>query len=323
MFKAGLTCWVVTAFLTEIGNKVNERESAMRIVSTALFLAAFTTALQVSGVSAGPVTPTSAVKNTSPMILSIVPSQAEPGSLVTLALTQLPDDMTLLLGGEEISWKAIDKRRVSFILNAKTKPGQYSLSVRPGNGPTRSYAFTVIPIKPVALSISPDRITSCAGDEVREVTVTGRNFTATSQLLFDGAIIRSRILPPDIIRFTAPSARGGLHQVAIKNGDMTTTALGLSIITAPEISAVTIGNDYVSSYELMIEGDNFQQTSTLLVNGTRIDTAGTLQGERLVYIDCTKIIYQRRPYSSTPKELRLQVVNPDGEASRTVLVSAP
>lgn len=263
------------------------------------------------------------IKSSSPMVLSIVPSQAEPGSMVSLSLTKVPDGMKLMLGGEEVPWKFVDERRINFTISPKTQPGQYSLSVHTENGITRSYSFTVIPLRPVAVSISPDRITSCVSNEVREVTVNGRNFTASSQLLFDGAIIRSRTIPPDTIHFTAPPTRGGLHKIAVKNGDQTTTPLGLSIISAPEISAVSIGADHVSSYELTIEGDNFQQTSALLVNGVRVDTAGSLQGELLVYVDCTKLIYQRRPYSSTPRKLRLQVINPDGEASKTIVVSAP
>lgn len=264
-----------------------------------------------------------AAKSNDLAVFSIVPSQAEPGSQVTLTLTNVQDGMTLLLGGSEVSWRALDDRRVSFTIDPQTPPGQHSLSVRATNGTARSYSFTVVPLKPVAVSISPDRITSCSGGSTREVTVTGRNFGPTSQLLFDGAIIRSRVSPPDTVRFTAPATRGGLHQVAVKNNDLTTTPLGLVILTAPEITAVTTGNNYVNSYELVLEGDNFQQTSALLVNGSRIDTGGNLKGERLQVINCTRMVYLRQPYSSTLNELRLQVVNPDGEASQTVIVAAP
>lgn len=256
-------------------------------------------------------------------VFSIVPSQAEPGSQVMLTLTSIQDGMTLLLSGSQVPWRVLDERRIVFIVDPDTAAGQHSLTVRAEDGTTRSYAFTVVPLKPVALSITPDRLTSCAGSDAREIMVTGRNFVPSSQLLFNGAVIRSRFIASDRIRFTVPTTRSGLHQVAVKNGDHATTPLGLTIITAPEITAVTIGTDQVNSYELVIEGNNFQQTSALLVNGTRIDTAGTLQGERLFVVDCTRMIYRRLPYSSTPKELRLQVVNPTGETSQTVTVAAP
>jgi hypothetical protein len=256
-------------------------------------------------------------------VFSIVPSQAEPGSQVIVSLTSIQDGMDLLLSGSEVSWRALDDRRITFTIDPETPPGQHSLSVRGRDGTTRSYAFSVVPLKPVAVSIAPDRITSCADNDAREITLTGRNFLPSSQLLFDGAVIRSHVLTTDRIRFTAPVTRGGLHQVAVKNGEYTTTPLGLAIITAPELTNVSIGTDQVNSYELLISGSNFQQTSALLVNGTRIDTAGTPQGEQLHVLDCTRMVYRRLPYSSTPKELRLQVVNPTGETSQTVTVSAP
>lgn len=279
--------------------------------------------LQLTTAFAAPPVPRNTTRAGGLAVFSIVPSQAEPGSPVTLTVSSIPDEMVLLLSGDPIPWRALDERRISFVIPRQTPPGQHSLAVRTADGATRSYAFTVAPLKPVAISIDPDRITSCVGEGSREVTVTGRNFGPGSQLLFDGAIIRSRYLAPDSIRFTAPATRGGLHQVAVKNNELTTTPLGLSIITAPEITAVTIGADQVNSYELLIDGDNFQQTSALLVNGSRIDTAGTLQGERLFVVNCTRMIYRRLPYSSTPKELRLQAVNPDGATSQTVIVSAP
>ena len=256
-------------------------------------------------------------------VFSIVPSQAEPGSQVILTLTSIQNGMRVFFSGSELAWQALDGRRISFIIAPQAPPGQHSLTVRSTDGTTRSYSFTVVPLRPVAVSINPDRITACKDNDTREISITGRNFQPESQVLFDGAVISSRYLAPDRIRFTAPATRGGLHQVAVKNGEYATTPLGLSIITAPELTTVTIGNDQVNSYELLIDGENFQQTSALLVNGNRIETAGTLQGERLQVIDCTRIIYRRLPYSSTPKELRLQVVNPGGETSRTVIVSAP
>ncbi|GAC1448316.1 MAG: hypothetical protein PVSMB11_09820 [Desulfuromonadaceae bacterium] len=45
--------------------------------------------------------------------------------------------------------------------------------------------------------------------------------------------------------------------------------------------------------------------------------------EKLIYIDCTKLIYQRYPYSPVNKDFRLQVVNPGGEGSQVITVTAP
>lgn len=257
------------------------------------------------------------------VVFSIVPAQAEPGTQVLLAISGVNTGLKLMLGGDELVWRALDNRRIAFDIPRDAAPGQYSLSVTAQDGVSRSYAFTVLPLKPVAISIDPDRVTSCSSGTAREVAIQGRNFNASSQLLFDGAIIRSRVTPPDTIKFTAPNVRDGLHQVAVKNGDISSTPLGLSIVTAPDITSITTGNDHVNSYELIIEGDNFLQTSTVLVDGVRVEGNNNQQRDRLIYQDCTRMIYERHPYSSSPKELRIQVVNPGGATSRTVLVTAP
>ena len=272
---------------------------------------------------AQPAGPHPARQAAAPVVFSIVPAQAEPSTQVTLALSGVSKGLKLTLGGDELVWRTLNDRRIAFTIPLDAAPGQYSLIITAQDGVARSYVFTVLPLKPAAISIAPDRVTSCTSGTAREVTVQGRNFNTSSQLLFDGAIIRSRVLSAETITFTAPAAREGLHQVAVKNGEMTSTPLGLSIITTPDISSITIGNDHVNSYELIIEGDNFLQTSTVMVNGVRVDSGNGPQPERLIYQDCTRMIYERHPYSPTPKELRIQVVNPGGATSRTVLVTAP
>lgn len=258
-----------------------------------------------------------------PKLFSIVPAQAEPGALISIALSDVSEDIKVILGGDEISWHQIDPRHLTFHIPEDMPSGQYALTIKTADGSSRSYAFTILPLKPVAVSIEPDRVTSCASGSAREVTIHGRNFSLASQLLFDGAIIHSKVSPPNTIKFIVPNANAGLHQVAVKNGDNQTTPLAVSIINAPDISSIRVGEDHVNSYDLIIEGDNFSQTSSLVVDGAKIDTSGGPQGDRLIYIDCTMIIYQRHPYSSSPKDLRIQVVNSSGENSKAILITAP
>lgn len=267
--------------------------------------------------------PVQSKQTSAPVVFSIVPAQAEPGAQVVLAVSSTSNNLKLTLGGDPLPWRVLNDRRIAFDIPPEAAPGQYSLIVTAQDGVSRSYVFTVLPLKPVAIQIDPDRVTSCTSGSAREVTIHGRNFNGSSQLLFDGAIIRSQVSPPDTIKFTAPSVRDGLHQVAVKNGDITSTPLGLSIINTPDISSITTGSDHVNSYELIIEGDNFLQTSSLMVDGVRVEGNNNQQRDRLLYQDCTRMIYERHPYSSTPKELRIQVVNPGGATSRTVLVTAP
>jgi hypothetical protein len=81
----------------------------------------------------------------------------------------------------------------------------------------------------------------------------------------------------------------------------------------------------VSYYELIITGKNFQQSSALVADGNRIGTGKPAVGERdqIVYLGCSQIVYQRHPYDPTPKDIRLQVVNQNGEESNIFSMSAP
>jgi hypothetical protein len=98
------------------------------------------------------------------------------------------------------------------------------------------------------------------------------------------------------------------------------------IETRPEIAQVQIGSQYVNYYDLVIVGRNFQQNSSVYVDGQKIGGQGgqdLAEREKLIYVDCTKLIYQRHPYSPVNKDFRILVMNPGGEASQPISVSAP
>jgi hypothetical protein len=108
--------------------------------------------------------------------------------------------------------------------------------------------------------------------------------------------------------------------------DNLSVALALAIETKPEISQITIGNEFVNFYELIINGRNFHQNSSVYVDGQQIGGRGGQDNtvrERLIFVDCSKLIYQRYPYSPVNKDFRIQVVNPGGEGSQLVNVTAP
>ena len=48
-----------------------------------------------------------------------------------------------------------------------------------------------------------------------------------------------------------------------------------------------------------------------------------VERDKLIFVDCTRMIYQRHPYSSTNKDFRIQVLNQGGEGSQVVNVTAP
>jgi hypothetical protein len=257
-------------------------------------------------------------------ILSIIPAQGEPGMTVTLNGTGFTDRTSVFLGAVPIPATETGGRILTFEL-PDVSPGAYALYLRREDGATsRPFNFMVLPQKPVANSLSPDAVSVCAFGREREVVVSGAHFDTSSRVLFDGAAIATRFISPGALAFLAPQLGGGLHQIQVKNGsDALSGTLALFLESKPEILSVAVGADNVSAYDLIINGKNFQQSSTLIVDGNRVGTGQQVVREQLIYNGCNQLIYQRHPYDPTPKEIRLQVVNPGGEESGVFSISAP
>lgn len=275
-------------------------------------------------------------------ILSIIPAQGEPGMTVTLYGTGFSQKTVVFLGSIELPAKVAGPKQISFDI-PKLDPGLYALFLKREDGATsKPYNFTLLPLKPVAISVTPDTVNACATGHDREVTIAGRNFQEGSQVLFDGAAIRARFSSPESISFTTPQVAGGLHQVQVRNPEgIATVVLGLAVDARPEITGVSRGDEYVNYYDLIIDGKNFQQNSALIVSEERTieetptqlafdvkrltaSSGSTTEREQLLFINCNRVIYQRHPYSTIPKNLKLQVVNPSGEGESSVVsVNAP
>lgn len=261
-------------------------------------------------------------------ILSIIPAQAEPGAKVSLSGTGFGENASVFLGSVEIPARITGAKQAEFNVPPQLEAGLYALYLKRSDGMTgRSYNFTVLPVRPVLNSLQPPMISSCAVGKEREVLARGSNFSDTSMLFLDGAALNSTLLSPETISFTVPTVPGGLHQVLVKNApEISSVPLTLAVETRPEIGQVTVGNEYVNSYELIITGKNFNQNSSIYVDGMQIGGRGgqdMAEREKLIYVDCTKLIYQRHPYSPVNKDFRLHVVNPGGEGSQVITVTAP
>ncbi len=275
-------------------------------------------------------------------ILSIIPAQGEPGSTVTLYGTGFTQKTAVFLGNVELAPQVIGPQQLAFDI-PRLDPGLYALFLKREDGSTsKLYNFSILPVKPVAVSLAPDTVYACSTGHDREVTITGRNFQTGSQVLFDGAAIRGRFVSAEALSFTAPQVAGGLHQVQVRNsGETSSGVLGLVIDDRPEITSVIRGEEYVNYYNLVVEGKNFQQNSALVITEQRSleetptrpefdvkritnSSGSTTEREKLLFVNCNKIIYQRYPYSTTPKNFTIQVVNPvGGGESAVVSVSAP
>jgi len=316
-------------------------------LSTLLFLVTLLIACMAGAAEVEPPAPTqesqSGQEPLSPLsVLSITPVEGEPGSTVIISGTGFTENTAVFLATQELSATIIGDRQLSFEI-PDSPAGLYALFLKRDDGTvSRSFSFTLLPKKPIAIDLSPDTIYSCTSGRDREVVVSGHNFREGSQILFNGAGIRGRFLSSESISFIVPQVAGGLHQVQVRNPDGSSSGvLGLMIDAKPEISSVTSGEEYVNYYNLNIDGRNFQQGSTLVVmeerslelvapqlavDVKRLQSGGGAIGverDRVVYINCNRFIYQRYPYSSVPKNFKVQVLNPDGSESAVVSVSAP
>jgi len=261
-----------------------------------------------------------------PVILSIIPGQGTPGMRVMISGSGFTQESTVYLGIDEIPSKLISARQISFEI-PQIAPGNYALYLRQKGGASgRAYSFVISPVKPVAISISPDTISFCSSGNERQITVRGKNFLEGAHVLLDGAAIRGSRISAEEMLFSAPQVPGGLHQIQVKNPEETISgALGLMITNRPEVRSVSQGSDYVNYYELAIEGTNFQQGSSLIVDGKKIQSGQAIPGDRdrLVYNSCNSLTYFRYPYDPSTKSLQMMVVNPNGEESSVFTVSAP
>jgi hypothetical protein len=262
-----------------------------------------------------------------PTILSIIPAQGEPGAKITIFGSGFSERINAYLGSIEIPARVTEGKQLEFTIPT-LEAGLYALYLKNSDGTLgRAYNFTVLALRPTLRDLSPSQINSCAEGREREITAQGHNFNENSMLLLDGAVVRSRFISSEAIAFSLPQIPGGLHQIMVKNGpENASTPVALTIETKPEVSQVSIGSEFVNYYELIIEGKNFQQNSSIYVDGQRIGGRGgqeITERDRLVFVDCTKLIYLRHPYSPAKKDFRLQVLNPGGEGSQVVNVTAP
>jgi hypothetical protein len=261
-------------------------------------------------------------------VLSIIPANGEPGGSVTLYGSGFAEGTSVYLGNTGIPARVIGPKQLSFEI-PQLMPGLYALYLKRKDGTTsRIYNFNVLPLRPVLTSIQPDKINACESGGNREVQLRGHNFQERSMVMFDGAAIQSRFISPDAIAFIVPDVSAGLHQVRVQNPEETQSATrALFIDTKPEITGISQGEERVNSYDLIVYGRNFQQDSSLVVDGTSYSGARSYPRpsgtEKITYVSCNQIVYERYPYDSTLKSIRLQVINVNGESSSVVQIMAP
>ena len=263
-------------------------------------------------------------------ITAVFPSTAAPGTSVTLTGGPFAAGDMVLIGDRRLAATTIAPTRLTFTVPALTS-GLYALAVeRAGARSAHNLQLRVAQPSPRITLVSPATLDSCTFARERQVTVSGSDFHPGTQLLLDNTALAVDKLAESEIVFTLPAVAPGLHQVQVVNADnQRSLPHGLFLSSTPEITAVQSGADNLVDYELILSGRNFLVNSLLTVNGVAVGKAvgntsadGSVR-ETMRYVDCTTLIYIRRPFLREPHELSLQIVNPGGEQSNVYQLTTP
>lgn len=253
---------------------------------------------------------------------SLQPTRAVPGEIITLGGSNWPADFQLLLGERVIPFERVSATEVSFqVPNLPT--GEYVVGILPADATTRTESrFTLSVAAPIPQieSIAPDQLPVCR-NAASEIVIHGRNIgPATQVLLNDGSLaVKSR--SSGSIAFLLPQVAAGLQRIQLANPDgQRSLPVNLEVTGQPQIDQLEIGGDQVLSYQIRILGVNFAPRSRLLVNGVEvINHPGLLKegDDRVSYLNCSTLLYQRYPLSGQVQDLEFQVQNPDGQVSNS------
>lgn len=266
-------------------------------------------------------------------ITSVSPSTASPGETVILTGGPFVAGALIRLGETPVRPDRLEKGRLTFTVPS-LPPGDYLLQViERGGQPRQIFNLRVTAPPPVITAVTPGTVDSCRIQQGTRVAVTGR-FPAGTRMLLDGAVVASGSGAE--VSFQLPPLKSGLHQIeAVGPDGRKSLSYPLVVDSVPRIFGVQEGADYVTSYEVVISGENFLFESALVVNDVPVNTPlGGQEREDIPpellprkdsvrYVDCNTLIYLRHPYSREPKPVTFQVINPGGEQSQVYQVSIP
>lgn len=267
-------------------------------------------------------------------VTSVSPSSAAPGERIVVTGGPFPTGIQLRLGEMPVLPDGIERNRLVFTVPALPS-GDYLLQVaeKRGGRPRQIFTLRVTSPLPVITAVSPATVDSCRIQQGTRVSLTGR-FPSGTRILLDGSVIASAA--DGEVSFALPPLKSGLHQIeAVGPDGRRSLSHPLVVDGAPRILGVQEGADNVTSYEVVITGENFLFESALAVNDVPVNPPLTVQGRENIppellprkdavrYVDCNTLVYLRHPYSREPKPVTLQVINPGGEQSRVYQVTIP
>ncbi|WP_303722942.1 IPT/TIG domain-containing protein [Malonomonas rubra] len=250
----------------------------------------------------------------------------------------------VLLGGQELKPQLISEGQLQLLI-PQLPEGSYALQLTDGVvTAAQSLSLYIELPAPRITDINPTNVNECSNPEERLVTVSGGDFQPGANLLMNGSAVPASIDSSQSISFVAPQLDAGIYglQVVNPNGKRSLPH-SLYFNNIPKIFSLSEGEDYVGSYQLIIEGKNFYPHSSLVVreypsgfgdlppqqriiHGRDVmqGSAGARlrgHGDYLNYVNCNTLIYYRYPYSGQDKELSLQIVNRDGKSSQVEYIT--
>ncbi|HKI50677.1 MAG TPA: IPT/TIG domain-containing protein [Geothermobacteraceae bacterium] len=254
---------------------------------------------------------------------SLQPTRAVPGEIITLGGSNWPADFQLLLGERVIPFERVSATEVSFqVPNLPT--GEYVVGILPADATTRTesrFTLSVAAPTPQIESIDPDQLPACR-NAASEVVIHGRNIGPSTQVLLNDGSLAVKSRSSGSIAFLLPQVAAGLQRIQLVNPDgQRSLPANLEVTGQPQIDQLEIGGDQVLSYQIRILGVNFSPRSRLLVNGVEvINHPGLLKegDDRISYLNCSTLLYQRYPLSGQVQDLEFQVQNPDGQVSNSI-----
>ena len=279
-------------------------------------------------------------------ITSVYPDPAIIGSPVTIIGGPFDPTIRVLIGGREIEPNLVDERQLVFVVPQLEAGEQALYLVGDSQTSAQTLSLLVVLPPPQISALEPSNVDECSTQEQRMISLRGEYFREGAQLMLDRQIIPATRLSDTEINFTVPPLRAGTYGVQVVNPDGSESLPhSLWLNNIPHIYDVSRGEDYISSYQLIINGINFVHNSTLIVyeypvgqtdlppqqrivpsqGGTAFSGQQALKQstEAVIYIDCNTLIYNRHPYSGQDKTLILRVGNPDGKQTDSYELRSP
>lgn len=280
-------------------------------------------------------------------INSITPSRGEPDTSITVTGQDFSSETGILLGEQATSSRLITANRLEFRV-PQLPPGNYALqAIQNGVVVTEGFSFEILTPTPHISDLIPNNLDICTSVPERTLLVSGRNFMSGALVLLNENALSTEVISSTRLEVGLRDfQQAGVYGVAVRNPDGTTSLPhSLWVNSIPEITSVEPGDEFVNYYEVIIRGKNFRFNSTLLVkepegsvigqseqqlsfNSGRPDSssglvANAVQKDHLTYVNCETLIYHRMVRTNQPRDLRLQIFNPDGQATGLYEVTLP